>query len=336
MNDTTSGHARPGPPCRSRRRQVRASRAWTSVLRRAAVVLAAVLVVPAVEAGEAVALPAPAVALPAPAVVAAGPVAAGPAVTVGGYAALGDSFSAGVGTSAGEGAPAVGTGTGVDDDGAPCRRTALAYPVLWAGGHPGTRLSFLACSGARISTVRSRQLPQVPRDSTLITVTMGGNDVGFAAVVGVCAFASKDRACTLAMAVARVVAMTDVPVQLALTLTAIKAWAPRARLVVLGYPRLFELGPCPGTAPDVARRRALNDGTDLLDGVLARTSGLFGATFVDVRGRFAGHGLCAPDGQSWINGPGDRNAYHPTAAGQARGYLPALDPLVRPHPGAGR
>ncbi len=44
-----------------------------------------------------------------------------------------------------------------------------------------------------------------------------------------------------------------------------------------------------------------------------------GATFVDVTGRFAGHGLNAPD--SWIfalrlpNGEIDRRAFHPSAVG---------------------
>jgi lysophospholipase L1-like esterase len=271
-----------------------------------------------------------AVAAPGPA--AAAMVAPGQAATVGAavaapadapttrYAALGDSFSAGVGTTAPNDAGAIGA--------TDCRRSALAYPVLWAARHAGTRLSFLACSGARISTVRSQQISQVPRDTSLVTVTMGGNDVGFAAAVEICALAARDRSCTLAVALARLAAVTVVPVQLVLTLAAIKNQAPHARIVVLGYPRLFELGPCPGRVPAESRRSSINGGADLLDGVLEHTAALFGARFVDVRGRFAGHGLCAPGGQAWITGPGTTDSYHPTAAGQAQGYLPALQAVT--------
>jgi lysophospholipase L1-like esterase len=236
-----------------------------------------------------------------------------PAAATGTYAALGDSFSAGVGS----GRPDSGSSL--------CRRTSGAYPSLWAASRPGVRLTFLACSGARISTVRNQQVPQVPHDAGMITVTMGGNDVGFAAVVEICALASSDRSCTLSVGLAKVVAVTVVPVQLALTLRALKNQAPHARIVVLGYPRLFELGPCAGQVPSAGRRQSINAGTDLLDGALANVSRLFGVQFADVRSRFAGHGLCAPGGQSWITGPGRTDSYHPTSTGQAQGYLPALE-----------
>ena len=234
---------------------------------------------------------------------------------MGPYAALGDSFSAGV-------------GAGPSSD-RTCLRTAQAYPQLWSRAHPGTATALLACSGARIRTVRQSQVPRVPRDARLVTVTMGGNDVGFSAVLAVCGAGSPGAACRVAVSLAEAVAVTAVPVELALTLSAIKDRAPHARVVVLGYPHLFELGTCPAGRPDVSRRKAINHGTDLLDGVLSRTAGVFGARFVDVRDRFTGHGICAPAGQAWINGPGDgEGSYHPDEAGQARGYLPALAALT--------
>jgi lysophospholipase L1-like esterase len=173
--------------------------------------------------------------------------------------------------------------------------------------------------------VRQQQVPHIPRDADLVTVTMGGNDVGYAPVLEACTAAVKDSICTVAVRLAEVAAATVVPVQLTITLMAIKRAAPHARIVVLGYPRLFELGPCRAGVPDAVRRRAINHGTDLLNGVLARTSQLFKARFVDVRGRFAGHGVCAAGGQEWINGPGNgAESYHPTATGQEQGLLPAL------------
>ena len=228
------------------------------------------------------------------------------------YAALGDSYSSGV-------------GTGRTDAGESCRRSSLAYPRLWTAAHPGSTVSFLACSGAGLPRVLAQQVTAVPKDAGLVTVTAGGNDVGFSAVVGVCALASSDTACRFAVGLAKFVAVTEVPVALGLALAAIKHRAPHARIVVLGYPHLFELGSCTAAVPSASRRKAINDGADTLDGAISRTASAFGAQFVDVRPRFAGHGLCAPAGQSWINGP-ERgpDAYHPTATGQARGYLPAL------------
>ena len=229
------------------------------------------------------------------------------------YAALGDSYSAGV-------------GTGRDDvAGPPCERSSLAYPQLWAAAHPGTALTFVACSGARIATVRRQQVDAVPRDATLVTVTMGGNDVGFSAVIAVCSTVPGEHACGAAVSVATTIAVTEVPFELTRTLLAVHRRAPHARVVVLGYPHLFELGACPGPVPDAGRRAAINRGTDRLDDVLARTTTLLGARFVDVRAQFAGHGVCAAPGQAWINGPdAGAGAYHPSAAGQAQGYLPAL------------
>jgi lysophospholipase L1-like esterase len=228
------------------------------------------------------------------------------------YAALGDSFSAGVGTGQ------------ADVAGPPCLRSSLAYPQLWARDHVPATLTDVACSGATIPSVLAHQVSQIPHDATQVTVTMGGNDVGFSAVIAVCTAVPNDFTCSLAVGLAKTAAVTEVPVAMGITLTAIRHAAPHARLLVLGYPRLFELGTCSGV-PDAKERKAINDGTDLLDGAISRAASLFGARFVDVRDRFAGHGVCAPAGQSWINGPGNSTeSYHPNRTGQIQGYLAAL------------
>ncbi len=51
-----------------------------------------------------------------------------------------------------------------------------------------------------------------------------------------------------------------------------------------------------------------------------------GFSFVDVRGRFASHGVCSAD--PWINGPSVPpfvGPYHPNQTGYRDGYLDALD-----------
>jgi len=229
------------------------------------------------------------------------------------YVALGDSYTS-------------GTGTGrYDLAGAPCRRSSLSYASLWAARRRPRAFSFLACSAATTADV-ARQALKVPRDADLVTITAGGNDAGFGFVLGTCSTVTSDDLCIAAIRLGQAAAVTTAPAGLARVVTAVRHRAPRARVVVLGYPRLFETGPCavPGT-PNARRRIELNLATDLLDAQLASAATAAGARFVDVRGRFAGHGVCAPRSRAWINPPGrGADSYHPNATGYARGYLPAL------------
>ena len=101
-----------------------------------------------------------------------------------------------------------------------------------------------------------------------------------------------------------------------------------ARLVVLGYPRLFELtSSCGLLGMSLAKRTLLNGGADVLAEVVSARARAAGATFVDVRTVFAGHGLCG--GSPWINGITTiSDAFHPTATGYRSGYLAALTAAI--------
>jgi len=198
------------------------------------------------------------------------------------YAALGDSYSSGVGAGAED--PASGA----------CRRSPHAYPALWAADHAAASFAFVACSGATTTTVFATQLGPLDRGTTLVTITVGGNDVGFVPVVATCLVASTST-CASAVRVAEGLARDVLPAQLTVTFGAIRLHAPRARLVVLGYPRLFETGPtCGGGGMSQGNRIAVNGGADVLDTVLAARARAWGATFVDVRPGFAGHGSAPP------------------------------------------
>ena len=110
------------------------------------------------------------------------------------------------------------------------------------------------------------------------------------------------------------------------TLAAISRDAPDAKVVVLGYPDLYDLsksGTCIGLS--TKDRTALNGGADDLDAALATAAKDHGDTFADVRGRFTGHEIC--DSGSWLNSVDIfalSSSYHPTAAGQEQGYLPTF------------
>ncbi|GAA4542737.1 SGNH/GDSL hydrolase family protein [Pseudonocardia xishanensis] len=217
------------------------------------------------------------------------------------YVALGDSYAAGVGAGTGE-----------------CGRTAASYPALRAASVRS--FTFVACAGATTAGVLSDQVRAVSRETDLVTITVGGNDTGFTPVLARCATAPTDEACDQAVRTGERVARYVLPSALAAVVWAVRAQAPRARVVVLGYPRLFGEGSsCP---LNPARRARLDAGADVLNDRIAASVQRWGAEFVDVRPAFAGHGLCAAD--PWIVGPGSPGAFHPTATGYARGYLPAL------------
>jgi lysophospholipase L1-like esterase len=233
-----------------------------------------------------------------------------PAPVVSEYVALGDSYAAGVGSG--------GTGGG-------CGRGAFSYPNLWKDAHSPTSFVFAACAGATVGDVVDRQVAGLSRETGLVTLTVGGNDVGFADVMTTCTVGS-DRGCERAVERAGGVAREELPSRLEGLFAAVAERAPGAEVVVLGYPRLFEERSCAGGL-SAAKRAAVNGGADLLAEVTAAAAAKAGVVFVDVREAFAGHGICGAD--PWVRAVtvpiGD--SYHPNRLGQA-GYLRALESVV--------
>jgi lysophospholipase L1-like esterase len=229
------------------------------------------------------------------------------------YVALGDSYSAGTGAGPYSAA------------GRSCERSANAYPQLWASQHGPASFTSVACAGATTATVLGSQLSALTGATTLVSLTVGGNDVGFSHVMETCVL-EWNSACTDAVATAEKSVRATLPAQLDHVLQAIRARAPQARIVLLGYPDLYDLArsaDCLGIG--TTKRTALNQGADALDRALSAAATRNGDTFADVRTEFAGHQIC-DGGTGYLNAvtwPID-NSYHPTAAGQRYGYLPAL------------
>ncbi|WP_200261365.1 SGNH/GDSL hydrolase family protein [Streptomyces sp. HSG2] len=236
--------------------------------------------------------------------------AAQPAVADG-YVALGDSYSSGL-----------GAGSYLSSSG-DCKRSTRAYPALWEAAHAPSTFHFTACAGARTGDVVSGQLGPLDSSTGLVSVTVGGNDAGFADVMTTCVFQS-DSACLSRIDTARAYVDTSLPGRLDTVYTAIRDKAPHARVVVLGYPRFYRLGTfCVGLSE--TKRQAINDASDHLNAALAKRAADHGFTFGDVRSTFAGHEICS--GDSWLHSVKWSNigeSYHPNAAGQSGGYLPAL------------
>lgn len=229
------------------------------------------------------------------------------------YVALGDSYSAG--TGAGPYSPA----------GRSCERSANAYPQLWASLHTPASFVSVACAGATTATVLDHQLAALNGGTTLVSLTIGGNDVGFSNVMETCVL-EWNSACRDAVTTAERSISTTLPGHLDSVLRAIQARAPQARIVLLGYPDLYDLArsaSCLGIG--TTKRTVLNQGADALDQALSAAAARNHAVFADVRPDFAGHQIC-DGGTGYLNAitfPLE-NSYHPTAAGQRYGYLPAL------------
>lgn len=174
------------------------------------------------------------------------------------------------------------------------RRSSNAYPAL-----------------------RSKEFPSF----RFVTITIGGNDLGFADVLTTCTL-NGDRACEKRAATAVDFIHSQLPGRLDATYATIREAAPHARLVVVGYPRLFT--PDDGCRTlSTAKRQVLNDAADQLSGEVGRAAGRAGARYVDVREAFADHGVCADE--PWIHGliSPTADSYHPDKAGQAA-YFAAL------------
>ena len=229
------------------------------------------------------------------------------------YVALGDSYSSGV-----------GAGDYISSSGS-CERSTKAYPEQWAGASaPGSFVS-VACSGATTADVLSSQVWALSASTTLVSITIGGNDAGFPSVMETCVIFSTNS-CLNAIAAAETFISTQLLGRLDQVLQTIAADAPNAKVVVLDYPELYDLsksGSCLGLS--TSDRVALNGGADDLDAVIQQAAQDNGDTFADVRSQFTGHEIC--DSSSWLQSVdifAISSSYHPTAAGQDLGYLPVF------------
>jgi len=255
------------------------------------------------------------------------------------YIALGDSFSSG------EGDPPYREASNrylppFDI----CHRSYHAYPQLVAGrrSSPGT-WSFWACSGARLvdmthpnreNPVEKPQLDRIaaPAKSDpsvdLITLTIGGNDAQFN-VVWLGCLASHLAAPLTGSCAGNWRAFVSAAIQrlrnaLPAVFRGMRARAPNARILVLGYP-----DPFPAVLPQVSRCNlwfAPSDIRWLAQQAVALNSAIeaaakaaaAGITYVPPSG-FVGHDVCSHD--PWFNpielGPSRiRGSFHPNVVGQ--------------------
>jgi lysophospholipase L1-like esterase len=240
-------------------------------------------------------------------------VAAPAAATADHYVALGDSFSSGV-------------GTGSYTLSSSCRRGVSAYPWLVAQQRANTSLTFVACSGATTGDVMASQIQSVTATTGIVTMTIGGNDIGFSDLIIQCTLAN----CSSALDSTRASLGTVLGPRLDAVYTAIRSRALAARVVVLGYPRLFSSAGCLGTLGiSSTERTKANQLADALDQLTSARAAAAGFSYRSAIAPFTGHAVCS--GSAWVNGLNLFNtveSYHPNRNGNSLGYAPLLRSVV--------
>ena len=226
------------------------------------------------------------------------------------YVALGDSYSSGAATGDYELDPA-------------CERGRHGYPALVAARRPRLELDFVACAGATISDALANQVSHLSRTTRWVTMTIGGNDIGLTRVIGTCSQPGPSAGCQSAIDATRNTIRDDLPAKLDAVYREVRMRAPDARVIVLGYPRLFTGESCVAAGSfSPASLSALNDIADLLRDTVrkrVRSAGR-GFQFKDAIPAFEGHEICST--HPWLYGliMPVYDSYHPNRTGQNRGY----------------
>ncbi|WP_338702840.1 SGNH/GDSL hydrolase family protein [Streptomyces sp. Q6] len=239
------------------------------------------------------------------------------------YVALGDSYAAGIGIPDQLGTPAG------------CGRSNHNYPSLTAKGIGFDRFTDVTCGGARTvdmtqpqtvtGGVNPPQLNAVTADTSVVTVQIGGNDIGFGEIIGRCAsvsasdpFGDPCHKLYTAGGTDQLAARVDATAaKVASVVRGIHRKAPHARILVLGYPAILPdsgIG-CFSTVPvafgDVPY---LRDTQKRLNAMIAAQARKGGARYVDVYGPSVGHDACRPTGR-WVEGVNPSTPFHPNAVG---------------------
>ncbi len=236
------------------------------------------------------------------------PVAAGSEPTR--YVALGDSYTA---------APFASVPVGDPID---CGQTDRNYPRVVQETLPADSFRDISCSGATTDDFSAPQtgLPfggtnpaqfdALDDSVTLVTVGIGGNDIGFSGIVTACVQLPIDaQPCTPKYTAGGVDQISEriarTAPKVAAALQQIHARAPRAAVLVVGYPSILpDTGSgcypyVPILPADVPYLRAKEKE---LNGMLATQAAANGATFVDTYTSSIGHDACQLPGIAWVNG----------------------------------
>ncbi|MDX3387970.1 SGNH/GDSL hydrolase family protein [Streptomyces niveiscabiei] len=232
------------------------------------------------------------------------------------YVALGDSCTAG---------PKI---RGQTRDPAGCDRSDRNYPsyVVAGLGLKGTRFKDVSCSGATLDDLTGRQstedgtnaaqLTALSEQTRLVTIGVGGNDIGFSSMIKRCVgmgalhelvgsgkYISEDAPCARQYGDDVQQKIEAAGERLSGTLGQIRRRAPEARVYVVGYPAIL-----PSDSAECGREIPLAPGDvsflrkqeQRLNTELRGRAEAAGMKYVDTYTPSEGHDACSAEGARWM------------------------------------
>ncbi len=243
--------------------------------------------------------------------------------------ALGDSYSSG------EGAGDYQPGTDTSDN--RCHRSPNAWPTLLAEDRRLLVLPSIACSGATLTDLlsghngsgqperRQSQLGRISGNPDIITVTIGGNDLGFRTILEDCIVSDCVTRYHRSSGDVIDARIDELARRLPAAYHAIQAAAPKARVIVVDYPELF-----PDSGPNCAALHRitpaegdyLNSKVERADVAILDAAGQAGVTGIDVSTALK-DGELTCSGRQFFNRASPQlrllsSSFHPNAGGQER------------------
>jgi GDSL-like lipase/acylhydrolase family protein len=238
------------------------------------------------------------------------------------YVALGDSYTSGAGIEP------------ISDAG--CTRSAVDYPSLVAKALEVRTFADRSCGSAttadlekpqvaNLVRVNGPQLDAVTRDTTLVTAGIGLNNdfisIGLLITCLELDGGGPSRGCTeyLSSPQSEIERQLDAAAgQVEQALETVARKAPRATVVLVGYPRLVpDEGSCPDRLPvPDAQLTRMRDAMRYADEAFRRAADDADASYVDMYDLSEGHDICSSD--PWISDyrgvPGKALNLHPFAS----------------------
>jgi lysophospholipase L1-like esterase len=235
------------------------------------------------------------------------------------YVAMGSSFAAGPGIT-----------KSADDPPDRCGRSADNYAHQLARKR-GLALVDVSCGGATTAAILApwnghpAQVEAVTAATRLVTVTIGGNDVGLIAGLGAgaCRELARRKADAEALAKCPAPGRVDDAAYVRLAgamkdiVTQVRARAPKARLVFVDYLTILPAsGTCAVTPLSPSDADASRETARRVAEITAKTARESGALLVKASALSAGHDACGAT--PWMNGfpvPAGVAGFHPNLAG---------------------
>ena len=266
------------------------------------------------------------------------------------YVNMGDSFSAGEGTY---GPYQSGTDTSTDM----CHRSSSSFSGQYAASSSyWNTVTNIACSGATTPDIvtapgaknamgiptqgEPAQVSALSSKTSLVTMTIGGNDLNLAGLIGNCLIqGARDSTATNncyhnAFSDSFINSISNLVPALESTYQAIQQAAPNARLIVSTYPDTFPqtyTGQCSEgigpvqiiyliTSQDELTR--INEVVTALNSAITTAANAVGAEVMNVQGLFSGHEMCTGSpwvnqvtGINWVSGTYQDESLHPNTTG---------------------